>query len=315
MDSKNEFRSTVDQFAKILQFLSTGVTPLLGATLVGDVELVRKLLEAGENPNVGEPPKHGRALEVAARTGNGALCRLLAESGAEVREKEMLAALNVCSLEATKALLPFYVQTCGVGHGGTEVLYSALSSGSAAIAAAVLDAPLGYEGKINVECAGKTYPPFGAVVARNSPSVLRLLIERGADGRGCVVTGGVRVSYLHLACEKAGSEVVRLLIDAGADVNAEADGDAPIHKVYTNLVGPDEYKRQEDVLQVLIDHGADITAKNKHGRTIMQIVSRIDSLRQIIVSAKTANSVEASVTSSVATSFSGHRKASAVSPL
>jgi ankyrin repeat protein len=315
MEATDEFRSTVESFEKILDFLSTGVTPILGATLVGDVELVKKLLAAGGDPNVGEPSKYGRALEVAARMGNAPMCLALIDGGAEVREKDLLAAITSGSVDSSAALLPFYVKKCGAGHGGTEVLYAAVESRNVKIATAVLDAPLGYLDKLNVTPAGKGHSPFGAAIAKDSPSIVKMLIERGADATSSIVDKGIRTPYLHYACMHAGAGVVRSLLDAGADVNAESDGEYPIHKVCVPCSSLPDLDRQAGVLQVLIDFGADITQKNKAGRTVMQMVARTDALREIVASAKAVHSVADSLPASAQQASAGARKAIGAAPL
>ena len=58
-------------------------------------------------------------------------------------------------------------------------------------------------------------------------------------------------------------KVVKLLIDAGADVNAKNnDGKTPLHII----------KKSETIAQMLIDAGADVNAKNKKGYTPLHLL-------------------------------------------
>lgn len=68
---------------------------------------------------------------------------------------------------------------------------------------------------------------------------------------------------LHCACWKGHVEVVRVLLDAGADINAKNQndhyGDTALHAA--------AHGNQKDVVEILIKRGANVNSKNKIGRT------------------------------------------------
>ena len=68
---------------------------------------------------------------------------------------------------------------------------------------------------------------------------------------------------LHCASWKGHLEAVRLLLDAGADIEARSQndhyGDTPLHAA--------AHGNQTDVVKLLIAHGADVNARNPAGRT------------------------------------------------
>lgn len=70
---------------------------------------------------------------------------------------------------------------------------------------------------------------------------------------------------LHCAVWKGHKEVVELLLEAGADVNAHNENDhwgtTPLHAA--------AHANQAAIAQLLIDHGADVNAKDREGRTPM----------------------------------------------
>ncbi|MGC9317098.1 MAG: ankyrin repeat domain-containing protein, partial [Armatimonadota bacterium] len=128
------------------------------------------------------------------------------------------------------------------------------------------------------------------------PEMVRLLLRQGADPNGRAVSGtspegsrgtggcsGLPLSSpgltpLHVACRMASSrygqsmerrygwtwtELIEMLIDAGADVNAiDGEGMAPLH-----CAGHDE-------AMVLIDHGTDIDAIDGSGNTPLHRAAR-----------------------------------------
>jgi ankyrin repeat protein len=68
---------------------------------------------------------------------------------------------------------------------------------------------------------------------------------------------------LHCAAWKGHAEVVKILLDAGAEVNARSQnehyGDTALHAA--------AHGNQKDVVRILIARGADLNAKNRIGRT------------------------------------------------
>ena len=68
---------------------------------------------------------------------------------------------------------------------------------------------------------------------------------------------------LHCASWKGHAEVVKALLDAGADINAKSQndhyGDTALHAA--------AHGNQKDVVKVLIERGANLNSKNKIGRT------------------------------------------------
>ena len=94
--------------------------------------------------------------------------------------------------------------------------------------------------------------------------VVRVLLDKGADANAMFKDDGW--TPLHFASQNGYEQVVRMLLDKGADVNAkDIGGWAPLHNA-------SEYG-YEQVVRVLLDKGADVNAKNNDGWTPLHSAS------------------------------------------
>lgn len=90
-------------------------------------------------------------------------------------------------------------------------------------------------------------------------SIVKLLLDKGADPN-IASYNQFRVAPLHSACAISNFEIVRLLIRAGANVNAKQVQDVtPLHSAAHN--------GQTELAKLLIDNGADVNAKMESGQT------------------------------------------------
>ena len=97
------------------------------------------------------------------------------------------------------------------------------------------------------------------------PEVVRLLLSRGA-APDPVARNPMKVQPLHSAAAGKHGEVARLLVDAGADVNARQDkGFMPLHAAAQN--------GDLDLVNLFLDHGADPTAQNDEGKSAIGIAA------------------------------------------
>lgn len=91
--------------------------------------------------------------------------------------------------------------------------------------------------------------PLGYAAYFGHPEAVRLLLTREADV-GTVARNPMQVQALHSAVAGRNAEAVRLLLEAGADPNAEQHGG------WTPLMAAEEHGDQP-VIELLIAHGAD----------------------------------------------------------
>jgi ankyrin repeat protein len=103
------------------------------------------------------------------------------------------------------------------------------------------------------------FMPVGLAAFFGHPSTARILVEAGADV-GAVARNDLKVQPLHAAAAAKEVEIVRLLLDRGADPNARQQ------LGYTALM---ECARggRDDMVSLLLMHGADPTLTADDGKS------------------------------------------------
>jgi uncharacterized protein len=135
------------------------------------------------------------------------------------------------------------------------------------IAAMLLDAGADINAHNRHKFAGPGNSPLSAAVYQDRREVVRLLIERGAD-----VNQGDNAGFtpLHLAATLGYSEVARVLLDAGADPNrrsAATAGHGLGNKTPLELLSESDRKRDDGTV-VPAEADAEIAALlREHGAT------------------------------------------------
>ena len=99
---------------------------------------------------------------------------------------------------------------------------------------------------------------YGAVRYSEPTELVQLLIDNGADVNASETPLLYEAVWEQLYRGGVGGEnVMKLLIDNGADVNAKSGGWTPLH-VYALFMSPTE--SMENAIKLLIDNGADVNA-------------------------------------------------------
>lgn len=117
---------------------------------------------------------------------------------------------------------------------------------------------------INVRNYGIGSRPLHSAVKNNNETVVRLLIERGAtidDVRD-------RISPLTVATECGHLEIVRILLDAGADANIRRlVNRAPLHTAVL--------RGNWEITKLLVEKGANVMARDFAGESAIEMAKRL----------------------------------------
>ncbi len=214
-----------------------GVPPLYLAAENGSGAMVELLLDHGADPNDGLPEGE-TALLTAARTGDPATLRVLLARGADVNARERW-------------------------KGQTALMWAA-HEGHAEALALLLDAGA----DLDARSAGGEMNALLLAVRAGQIDAVRVLLERGADVDQTLADG---TSALVLAVTNAHYELAAVLLDAGADPNADEQGWTALHQLAWsrrwnmgfNLPGP--YRTGGlnglELARRLVAAGADVNAR------------------------------------------------------
>jgi uncharacterized protein len=199
--------------ARVTARTREGVTPLQLAATNGSAAMIDKLLKAGADPNVPFSAGGDTALMMASRTGKTDAIRVLVESGANVNAKET--------------------------WGGTTALMWAVSEGHADAARLLLGAGADVNARSNYVAAanGRGFEGRTPLSNRTDPKA-----EEFASGW---------LTPLTMAAREGDVEMARVLVNAGADINAAAgDGKTALSLAIFN--------GNYEVASFLVDNNADV---------------------------------------------------------
>ena len=103
-------------------------------------------------------------------------------------------------------------------------------------------------------------------------TALRLLLENGADVNFRDLHG--KTALMH-ACERCSVEMARILIDHGADLNAQCQLARKTALMYAVT------RQTRPVLQLLLDRGADVNLRNVDGYTALTLAKTFRLHKQV----------------------------------
>jgi ankyrin repeat protein len=180
-----------------------GVTPLNLACVNGNAPMIETLLKAGADANAAVPGGE-TALMTASRTGKVNAVKALLTHGADAKYAEP-------------------------ARGQTALMWAAAEGNTSTV-----EALIEHGADIHAKTKGGLTPLLFAV-REGKIDTVRALLKAGADvnetwkaGRGTGVSG---ISAMVLAVANAHYELAAMLLDAGADPNAAAQGWTALHQI------------------------------------------------------------------------------------
>ena len=176
--------------------LPGGETALMTAARTGKPEVLKVLLAYGANPNARENARGQTALMWAAGEDNAAAIKVLVEGGADIHAR-------TGSPAAERPRQP--------PAGGTGVFSGAVNAAPAAAAQ-----------------ARPAFTAFLFAVQLGQLDAVRAILEAGASVNEALPDG---TSALVLATMNGNWELGALLVDQGADVNADKQGWSALHQI------------------------------------------------------------------------------------
>ncbi len=271
-----------------------GDTPLMYAAAVGSEAMMRRLIDAGADVNA-RNSFQGSALLWCSNS--LPRVRLLVEHGADVnaRSKQGHTPIELAANHADSIEILKYLVSKGASlkippdqKGGTPLAAAAGANDTTAVkfllengGSDVLAGPAGPMALMNAAMWGNV-------------DLVRLLLSKGVpvnalappDAQGQVKNGPIALggfSALTLSVVQGNSETVKVLLDAGANVNLqEVRGMTPLMAA----VATDHPNRE--IIRTLLDHHADTKLKSKAGETALDWALKFQQ-QDIIASVRAAS--------------------------
>jgi len=308
--------------------LPDGQTLLMHAARTGNVAAVKALIAAGSNLNARETRTGTTALIWAATADRAEAIRVLAEAGADLdlTDPEGTTALIIAVINGhydvvsvllekgadpdiadIKGMTPLYaavdMHTIGDTFGRPYPV-KAVIDGSLDAARALIKAGASVNARLKAPILKRVYDagdsrlgegstPFMRAARKCDVEMMRILLDAGADVTLTQKSGNTPLILCAGAVSGGGGEgedtpdrvseaealaAIRLMLDAGVDVNAQnTSGDTALHTAATAGGG------QPAIFRLLVERGARLDLKNKADRTPLEAARRARQPNQKVV--------------------------------
>jgi ankyrin repeat protein len=241
-----------------------GRTALHMSAMKSDEELLSAQLEAeADVDTISDNALH----QARSKNGTTALMRLLLSYGACVNSKDfegcapIYYAADKDDAGSVSALLEAGADATATTHTGETALHRSALNGNTKLVRLLLDGGA----KVNAQ-NDQGFAPihFAGANLKNCDSCVSALLEGGAD---VDLTAAYGMTFLHATATKGNTELVRLLLDSGANINAKSsEGFEPIHRAAMNLKG------NAACMSVLLERGADADITSEGWTSLLQLL-------------------------------------------
>ncbi|KAJ5366656.1 hypothetical protein N7541_000597 [Penicillium brevicompactum] len=275
------------------------LTPMHIAALNGHRNVVARLLGEGQvNPNVADSTG-SYPLTYASFMGHDETVAIIIEHGGDVDAQggryggPLLAACYGGRENTVRILLSYGADFNAEYENQHSALHIASRSGYGKIVQMLLEYGADPNAK-NFLCDTNL---LGRAFVLADTSMMHMLLMHGADPNFSF--GSNRV--LHIACHQGHEEIVQMLLDFGADVNAK-DRNSNSALATACRLG------SKNVVQILLDSGSDVNAKDKNGSSVLHeacIAGSETIVQMLLNSGSDVNARDETDTSVLQTAFLG----------
>jgi len=240
----------------------------------GDLEAVRRLLD--DDPGLvhvrpADSQDHSTPLQFAAAKGQLAICRLLVERGAEVYTNPMNSYPPVMEAAWNKhpEVVKYFLEEIPDKAEGTNGLGVAINLAARQGWVDIVKKHIERDPLAVYQRGWIGDTPLHWPSHNNFAEIVTILLDAGADIEADEINcyGG---KPLHWASEHA-PKSVRVLLDHGADVNSRnRKADSDFYGMTPLIMNATQKNDCSEVTELLIQAGADISAVDAKGKTALQ---------------------------------------------
>jgi ankyrin repeat protein len=269
----------LDNNANVNAVGQNGITSLQAASMVNDEAMVAFLLKHGakvntripEYPQCYMPPR--TALQWAVKNKNYTILSLLLDAGQNINQisrslrQAHITALVIAVEDSNHEMITFLLNAGADPSLGSSIVYAAKASDVGLVSALLQKgADIDHVSDPDDEYAiGRNTNALHHAVLESNLEMIRFLINQGADPN---VNMRKTRSIIKLATDLGDMEIVQVLIEAGADCNSASSPDFPLNPLQT-AVGMGDF----ELVEYFISVDADINwpAQRYKGRTALQM--------------------------------------------
>ncbi|MBN2315462.1 MAG: ankyrin repeat domain-containing protein [Sedimentisphaerales bacterium] len=247
-------------------------TPLYYACDSNSITSVQLLVKEGADVNAGKWPPLCQALYRR----NTAIAKFLIDHGANVNYPADWGPLHEASVYDIDMVKVLLAKGANINGGYCPPLHTAVMKGPKDIVELLIQQGADINAKDKWGCT----PLYWSINNKVFPSdndnppidSLHLLIANGADVN---IEYGDGETALLLAAKAGQTDTVRLLLEAGANINAKDDrGQNALHVMLDiRNASNNRYRLSKDTLELLLAKGADVNAKDNDGRTPLHLAA------------------------------------------